>query len=141
MDIGFIQLIQFFRLYASDHSQKTVDAYVSAMAEGDAKVAARFLLEGKAEHLRPKLGRLLADAAKVVGVEIPMHPDWYAENAVEPPSCTCGSGGHPRKCEKHPKWFDIHCGILNLHGLAEDEEMADAIDDLEKKVFSALYGQ
>lgn len=32
-------------------------------------------------------------------------PDWEV--------CTCGSGGHPRRCELHPEVYDKHIAELN----------------------------
>lgn len=43
--------------------------------------------------------------------------------------CTCGSGGHPRKCARHPGAFDRHCEELNM--IARDEEQAERIAELE----------
>jgi hypothetical protein len=34
--------------------------------------------------------------------------------------CTCGSGGHPRECKKHPLRFDRHVRELNEIGQLED---------------------
>lgn len=31
--------------------------------------------------------------------------------------CTCGSGGHPRRCDTHPDAYDAHIAELN-----EDDE-------------------
>lgn len=28
-------------------------------------------------------------------------------------TCTCGSGGHPRRCAKHPEEFDRHCADMD----------------------------
>lgn len=33
--------------------------------------------------------------------------------------CTCGSGGHPRKCELHPWRYRMHCDELDLEGNLE----------------------
>lgn len=30
-----------------------------------------------------------------------------------PTPCTCGSGMHPRRCEKHPQGFDLHAMTLD----------------------------
>jgi rare lipoprotein A (peptidoglycan hydrolase) len=30
--------------------------------------------------------------------------------------CTCGSGGHPRRCLLHPEFFEEHCRELTLEG-------------------------
>lgn len=35
------------------------------------------------------------------------------------PRCTCGSGGHPRRCALHPEEFDRHCAELNEDGQAD----------------------
>lgn len=45
------------------------------------------------------------------------------------PSCTCGSGAHPRRCTLHPDTFAVHVEMLNREA---------AIDDLLDDCMSAL---
>src|SRR5688572_20334772 len=45
--------------------------------------------------------------------------------------CTCGSGGHPRKCDLHPDEYYLHCFDLDISSLLEDnfyfkEEMEES---------------
>lgn len=40
--------------------------------------------------------------------------DLKARGVVLDQDCTCGSGGHPRPCDKHPHRMEIHCDELNL---------------------------
>jgi hypothetical protein len=42
--------------------------------------------------------------------------------------CTCGSGAHPRRCERHPNRYEAHCEEINLAGAQE------TIADLEAEV-------
>jgi hypothetical protein len=35
--------------------------------------------------------------------------------------CRCGSGGHPRKCERHPLAYDHHCAELNQIGIEQSK--------------------
>lgn len=35
--------------------------------------------------------------------------------------CTCGSGGHPRRCDLHPSRYDAHIAELNAEN--GDEEV------------------
>lgn len=42
--------------------------------------------------------------------------------------CTCGSGAHPRRCEKHPWGYDMHRHDLNL------DTTNDNLDELTKRV-------
>lgn len=37
--------------------------------------------------------------------------------------CTCGSGGHPRRCVEHPQGFDLH--VMELNYIGAQEEVAD----------------
>lgn len=36
--------------------------------------------------------------------------------------CTCGSGGHPRICKRHPWGYERHCMELNTIGWEEENE-------------------
>lgn len=36
--------------------------------------------------------------------------------------CTCGSGGHPRRCALHPLSWDSHIAELNFLGALDDPE-------------------
>lgn len=36
--------------------------------------------------------------------------------------CTCGSGGHPRRCELHPLSWDSHIAEINFVGALDDPE-------------------
>lgn len=49
--------------------------------------------------------------------------------------CTCGSGGHPRKCEKHPWAFSAHAADLNHDALsAEVEELETRLNAAIKRI-------
>jgi hypothetical protein len=43
-----------------------------------------------------------------------------AHGPLEAPKCTCGSGGHPRDCEKHPQGKELHALELSYEGLKDD---------------------
>ena len=45
--------------------------------------------------------------------------------------CRCGSGGHPRRCMRHPKAFDAHCAELNVIA-QEQNKLEDAEADAER---------
>ena len=46
--------------------------------------------------------------------------DLKARGVVPDKDCTCGSGGHPRHCEKHPHRLGMHCAELDVENeLAE----------------------
>ena len=60
--------------------------------------------------------------------------------------CTCGSGAHPRRCEKHPWAMRVHAARLNC-GLPNDwsdmgpsdyAEHEKALDELEAAVEFAV---
>lgn len=63
-------------------------------------------IHGCAKHAAPWRARAIAAEALVASYESPTcdhrHP------------CRCGSGGHPRRCMRHPKAFDAHCAELNV---------------------------
>lgn len=44
-------------------------------------------------------------------------------------ACRCGSGGHPRKCEAHPKAYDAH-----IFDLQEESKLITRIEDLEEEL-------
>jgi len=53
--------------------------------------------------------------------------------------CTCGSGGHPRKCNLHTKGYQCHIDEINLwnaipDGLSEEDEkdLEEAIENFLK---------
>ena len=49
--------------------------------------------------------------------------------------CTCGSGGHPRKCEKHPLGYDFHRFDMitdNLWQMINDLE--EVVEKLENRI-------
>ena len=54
-------------------------------------------------------------------VEAPELTEW--QDTQTP--CTCGSGGHPRKCKRHPLRFKMHCAELDA--AAREEERLDTL--------------
>lgn len=38
------------------------------------------------------------------------------------PPCRCGSGGHPRECERHPLQYAAHVAELNFINVLDDPE-------------------
>ena len=47
---------------------------------------------------------------------------FIASLGVKNVPCRCGSGGHPRRCERHPWAFDAHVAELNAEGYQECED-------------------
>lgn len=48
------------------------------------------------------------------------------------PRCTCGSGGHPRKCKVHPWAYQQHIMDMNHDGLYDQvQELEERIEKLE----------
>ena len=45
--------------------------------------------------------------------------------------CTCGSGGHPRECAKHPLAKELHCAEMSLDNVTAER------DSLEKALEAA----
>lgn len=46
--------------------------------------------------------------------------------------CTCGSGQHPRKCEKHPWAYGGHVADLNHEALRDEfDEVREKVEALE----------
>lgn len=45
-----------------------------------------------------------------------------AREALAAPAepCTCGSGGHPRECVKHPISFELHCAEISIENMARE---------------------
>lgn len=39
--------------------------------------------------------------------------------------CTCGSGGHPRWCDLHPKAFKEHIAEINTEADIDEREMIE----------------
>lgn len=66
------------------------------------------------------------------------------EAAKRENTCTCGSGGHPRRCAAHPQGYDLHVLTLNYEN-AQNEistltaSLAEVTKDLE--AFKDLAGQ
>lgn len=52
--------------------------------------------------------------------------------------CRCGSGGHPRKCERHPWAFDAHVAELNAEGYQECEDENDNLKAQLEKCMSEI---
>lgn len=53
--------------------------------------------------------------------------------------CTCGSGAHPRKCDKHPELYRLHIAELNVEAHLPDEPDAQAaMDELGAAIRGAL---
>jgi hypothetical protein len=52
--------------------------------------------------------------------------------------CTCGSGGHPRYCEKHPERYDQHVAELNHEGELDDARREGKIEALEWALGTAI---
>jgi hypothetical protein len=50
--------------------------------------------------------------------------------------CTCGSGGHPRRCERHPGRFAMHCMDLTM-----DARAVAARDEQWATVLGAILGK
>lgn len=49
---------------------------------------------------------------------------------VDGKGCTCGSGAHPRKCDKHPYAYRLHIAELNLfQAVADGLESTNLPDD------------
>jgi hypothetical protein len=44
--------------------------------------------------------------------------------------CHCGSGDHPRKCDKHPWGFSMHVLIMNY------DNLRDYYDELEERILA-----
>jgi hypothetical protein len=42
-------------------------------------------------------------------------------------ACTCGSGGHPRRCTQHPKAYDEHVAELNEEAFKEKVTRAEGL--------------
>lgn len=38
--------------------------------------------------------------------------------------CTCGSGGHPRRCELHPDRYELHCLEMSYEVVREERDAA-----------------
>lgn len=53
--------------------------------------------------------------------------------------CRCGSGGHPRRCERHPLAYDRHIAELNAIGVEESriDDQAARIATLEAELAQA----
>ena len=43
--------------------------------------------------------------------------------------CACGSGAHPRRCEKHPDAYDEHCDEINREQLNDTPGNDEAFHD------------
>ena len=48
--------------------------------------------------------------------------------------CRCGSGGHPRKCERHPWAFDAHVMELNYENARLERDELDRLEELRKNL-------
>jgi hypothetical protein len=61
-------------------------------------------------------------------------PESHPICAGEPPHwlvCTCGSGGHPRRCEEHPGAYEEHLRGLNAEGADETQTRMRQVAPLE----------
>jgi hypothetical protein len=70
-----------------------------------------------------RIAELEAEVARLTALVSLPHCDH-----VKP--CTCGSGGHPRKCERHPGRFSIHCMELSMDSrvvAARDDQWASVL--------------
>ena len=48
------------------------------------------------------------------------------------PKCTCGSGGHPRRCRLHPWTYQQHISELNHDNLYDEvQELIEKVEKLE----------
>lgn len=46
--------------------------------------------------------------------------------------CTCGSGGHPRKCDMHPEAYRLHVALLNVEAILDSEGLRASIESADR---------
>ncbi len=138
------------------------DCYVDVFAERDAHWAALMIqtkachaleqerdkLAAEMKHYRdsvgeldskgePKIVRGALDAqAEAESRMFAMCRELQKANAMGA-TCTCGSGGHPRRCIVHPEAFDEHCAELSVE-LAEQSNEPVTVGATNRAVRPAI---
>jgi len=56
---------------------------------------------------------------------------------LAPTPCTCGSGGHPRECKKHPLAKELHCAEMSLDNVTEERDLLEVENAALRRVADA----